>query len=175
MTKARPLKLRAIDAEDLKVISAALQDAIIPIGDMTYLSDEQCFALVANRFKWEDCDDIPLVPRDPAAGPLSDGDVRFAEDAPFERTNCGVCFSGITGVKCRGIDLHDRRQFLLLLAVVEENGRLFLHFAGDGCIRLETGNWSCRLEDIGDPWPTGLCPCHVTTDEPEPSQRAQTA
>src|SRR5207244_12488326 len=47
---AGPLKLRAEDEEDLAVVSAILQDALVPIGEMAYLPEEQRFVLVANRF-----------------------------------------------------------------------------------------------------------------------------
>ena len=73
------LKLRAEDAEDLAVISAILQDALVPVGEMAYLPEEQRFVLVANRFRWE--------PR------------RRARRTPqtFERTLSGLRIDGVTG------------------------------------------------------------------------------
>jgi len=50
---ADALRLLARDEEDLAVISAILQDALIPVSEMAYLPDERRFALVANRFRWE--------------------------------------------------------------------------------------------------------------------------
>jgi len=47
------LKLRAEDDEDLAVVSAFLQDALLPVAEMVYLPAEQRFVLVANRFMWE--------------------------------------------------------------------------------------------------------------------------
>lgn len=47
------LKLTAFDNEDLAVVSAAMQDAIVKTGEMTYLPGEKRFAMVANRFAWE--------------------------------------------------------------------------------------------------------------------------
>ena len=47
------LKLAALDEDDLSVISAHLQDAVVRIGDIRYLPGEQRFVLVANRFDWQ--------------------------------------------------------------------------------------------------------------------------
>ena len=81
------LRLRAHDADDLQVLSACLQDAILPIGDMTYERAARRFVLVANRFCWERADD-----REPA----------------FDRVNCGVVFDGVSAVRLRRIDRNDR-------------------------------------------------------------------
>ena len=48
-----PLKIIARDAEDLAVVSACLQDALIPLNEMRYLPQERRFIMVANRFPWE--------------------------------------------------------------------------------------------------------------------------
>ena len=48
------VKLAATDPEDIAVLSALLQDAVIPISEMIYLAAESRFAMVANRFRWED-------------------------------------------------------------------------------------------------------------------------
>ncbi len=50
---SEPLKLRAVDANDLAVIGACLQDALVPVQDMCFLADEHRFVMVANRFCWE--------------------------------------------------------------------------------------------------------------------------
>ena len=48
-----PLKVIARDAEDLAVVAACLQDALIPLNEMRYLPQERRFIMVANRFRWE--------------------------------------------------------------------------------------------------------------------------
>src|SRR3546814_9083894 len=48
----KPLKLRAHDPADMDVVAALLQDALVPLGDMTYLAKETRFVMVANRFRW---------------------------------------------------------------------------------------------------------------------------
>ncbi len=47
------LKLSAADAEDLQVIAAICQDALVPVGEMAFLQDEQRFVLALNRFRWD--------------------------------------------------------------------------------------------------------------------------
>jgi len=147
-----PIRLRAEDQGGLKVVSACLQDAIVPIGDMCYLPDEKRFVAVVSRFRWEAAD----RPRD-AEGPTAEDDEQY----PFERVNCGVRFEGVTAVKMRGLDLKDRRQFLELLSLeTAEGGAVVLNFAGGGCIRLDGPSWRCLVEDLGEPWPTSCKPCH---------------
>src|SRR4029077_1141406 len=75
-----PLRLRAEDAEDLAVISACLQDALVSVRDLAYDRDARIFVLVANRFRWEG------------------GVTGAAVGKPFERTLCGVAFEEIDGV-----------------------------------------------------------------------------
>jgi len=152
----RPLKLRAEDKDDLQVISGCLQDAIVPIGEMCFLRDEKRFVMVANRFKWE------TITEDTPEAVMADASYDGDDDVlpPFERTNCGLCFDGVTGVKTRGIDLHDRHQMLALLAFEAADDGLILHFSGGGCIRLDGEKWICRLQDIGEPWPTIHRPVH---------------
>jgi len=154
---SRPLKLRAEDKDDLQVISGCLQDAIVPIGEMCFLPEERRFVMVANRFKWESATegDVEALP---VADASYDGDADVIP--PFERTNCGLCFDGVTAVKTRGLNLHDRHQMLELLAFEAEADGVVMHFSGGACIRLNGERWICRLQDIGEPWPTSHRPTH---------------
>lgn len=148
---ATPIRLRAEDDEDLRIVSACLQDAILPIGDMGFLPDEKRFVMVVNRFRWECCDQ-------PRPGPSADDD----ELAPYERVHCGVRVEGVTGVKLRGIDVKNRGQILELLSLeTAEGGGVALHFAGGGCVRLDGDGWQLLVEDLGEPWPTGCKPSHA--------------
>ncbi|WP_448203405.1 DUF2948 family protein [Azospirillum sp. sgz302134] len=144
-----PIRLRAQDEEDLKVVSACLQDAIVPIGDMCFLPDEKRFAMVVNRFRWEAADQ-------PRPGPSADDD----DLTPYERVHCGVRVEGVTGAKVKDIDLKNRKQILELLTLEAVQGGVVLHFAGGGCIRLDGSAWCCWVEDLGEPWPTTCKPCH---------------
>ncbi len=139
------LKLSATDEKDLGVISGALQDAIIPIGDMSYELSEKAFVFVANRFRWE----------------------REGAGQTGERVNSGVTFSNVVDVKRRGIDFRDRGAFLNLLAISCEPEQaadgpcVQLTFSGDRAIRLQTTGLLCHLEDFGEPWPTQWRPEHA--------------
>ncbi|WP_029007374.1 DUF2948 family protein [Azospirillum halopraeferens] len=148
---SKPIRLRAEDEDDLRVVSACLQDAIVPIGEMGYVPGDKRFVLVVNRFRWETAD----APR-ADDGPTAEDDDLF----PYERVHCGVRFDGVERVRTRGIDLRDRRQILELLSLGTEDGDVLLHFAGGGCIRLCGPSWTCLVEDLGEPWPTASRPCH---------------
>ncbi|MGB0573302.1 MAG: DUF2948 family protein [Alphaproteobacteria bacterium] len=149
MSAAAPLlKLAATDEKDLAVVSGALQDAILPIGDIAFEPDERRFVFVANRFKWEAED---------ASGP--------GEHA--ERINAGVTFSNVIDVKRRGIDFTVRGTFLNLLTIsceLDTGGdgpTVQLTFSGDTAIRLQTTGLLCHLEDFGEAWPTQWRPEHA--------------
>lgn len=142
---SQPLKLVAVDEDDLAVISGALQDAIVPIGDMSYRPDDKAFVFAANRFCWE-------------AG---------SQRAGGERVNAGVTFSNVQDVRRRGIDFRARDTFLNLLSISCEHDTdgegpsVRLTFSGDAAIRLETTGLLCHLEDFGEPWPTQWRPRHA--------------
>ena len=142
------LKLRARDADDLQVLSACLQDAILPIGDMTWEREARRFVMVANRFCWERVDD--------------------REDA-FDRVNCGVVFDSVNAVRLRHIDRQDRSLMLSLLAInlapLPGGVAITLMCADNRDIRLEADAVAVQLEDLDRPWPTVNRPSH-TLDEP---------
>ena len=159
MTTSR-LKLRAEDQDDLRVIAACLQDALIPLSDIHYLDSERRLILVANRFRWENCPDLPEAPTS------QDG----IECSNYERVNCGILFDNVTSVRRRGLDQRDRGRILELLTMniesLGDGGRMavVMLFAGGAAIRLEGENIKCRISDIGEPWPTQFRPNHPTDD-----------
>ncbi len=174
MAEGRGLKLRARDPADLRVISAVLQDALVPLRDLTYLRPEQRFVMVANRFMWErksaDLPQAAVKAEPPAPDPGgANSDARF-EDAessppPFTRVNCGVTFDKVTNVRFRGFEARRRDQILNLLAIEADEGTIQLQFSGSGAIRLEVSAIRCHLEDLGEPWPTHWQPQHDETGE----------
>ena len=143
----KKLKLRAEDEEDLSIVAACLQDALIAVGDIKYLPDDRRFVLVANRFCWE------AMPCDP--------DTEASPDDCFERVHSGLRFENVTAVRQRGIDKLDAGQLLELLTIQIEGKALVLVFAGDAAIRLETSQPLCFIEDLDEPWPTKWRPSHV--------------
>jgi Protein of unknown function (DUF2948) len=131
-----PLKLRAEDDEDIAVISAILQDALVTVADMAYLSDEHCFALIVSRFRGE------------------------AERQALERTRCALRFDDVAAVWRQNFSLRDPDRILVLLAITVEDTVLRLDFAGGAGVRLEVRRILCHLEDLGEPWPTRRRPRH---------------
>jgi hypothetical protein len=138
------LKLRAADEEDLAVLSAILQDALVSVAEMVYQPEEKRFILVANRFRWE---------------PEAEGGRRS-----FERILTGLRIDAVTKVRRRGFDPRDRERILNLLAIRAEPDALRLEFAGGGSIRLEVERILCHLDDLGEPWPTRWRPKHPVAD-----------
>jgi Protein of unknown function (DUF2948) len=144
------LKLRAEDADDLAVLSACLQDALVPVRDLAYVPDQKIFVFVANRFRWES-GSRPV----PGAG---------------QRILCAVAFTSVAGVSYRGFRRSDEDRILALLAIraeAESVGAtaILLEFSGHAAIRLEVARIRCRAKDLGEPWPT---PWHPRHDAEEP-------
>jgi hypothetical protein len=132
------LRLRAGSVEELSVIASLAQDAIVPLGDIAFLKEDNSFVIVLNRFRWED-----------------DG-----TDELRERVHAGLRFDTVQSVRYRNIDRRDRSQFLSLLTLTFDDGVVSLHFAGGGTIRLEVETLACALEDLSEPWPTTRVPQH---------------
>ena len=165
MTEAGGLKLRARDPEDLDVIAALLQDALVPLKDVTFLRREKRFILVVNRFKWPEAGDEATAPVAAESDP--DQDAAFedaAEPPPFSRVNCGICFDRVLQVRAKNIDLTDREQILNLLTITSDRKSVTLLFSDGAAIRLEVSGLTCHIEDLGDGWPTRWRPHHDESD-----------
>ena len=57
-----PLKLIALDKDDIAIVSTHLQDAVVKVGDIVWLPAEKRLVLGLNRFDWEACGEVPLLP-----------------------------------------------------------------------------------------------------------------
>lgn len=144
------VKLIALDAEDLGVLSANLQDAIVRISDMAYLPRGRRFAFVCNRF---DAAERP----DPAR----------RRSKAYTRRRAGVRFERVLGARILGIDRADRKGFLVLLSATyepmagkEPEGYVMLTFAGGAAVRLHVECVEAELKDLGAAWRTALKPVH---------------
>ena len=135
------MKLSAVDAKDLTVLAAFLQDALVLIDDIAFFPEDGQFILVANRFQWEE-------------------DRAGAKE--HTRTVTGVTFSKVTAVKRKGLDQRDGDGMLSLLTIAAEPGALQLTFSGDAAIRLEVSEILCHLQDVGESWPTKWRPDHAS-------------
>jgi hypothetical protein len=141
------LKLGALDADDLAVISAHMQDALVKVGDIRHLKRLNKLVLVANRFDWE------------AA-------IGAGEDARPQRRPAGLQFARIKSIKAHKIRQGAPNAVLSLLAItfipgaVAPEGVIELTFSGGGAIRLDVECIEATLEDLGPPWETARVPTH---------------
>ncbi len=135
------LKLKAISADDLVVISAALQDAIVKVGELHYDRVAHRFTLMARRFCHE-CE----TPK---------------------RILTGLGVDDVLEVKARGIRRSDPEAYLVLLALEFEadaeppGGYVRLIFAGDGEMRLRVEALEVHLLDVSEPRKTTYVPKHM--------------
>jgi hypothetical protein len=146
------LRLRAEDADDLAVISACLQDALVPVRDLFYDLGEGLFLAVVNRFRWESG-------FAPAVGEIG-----------HQRILCGLAFREVRNVSYRGFRRSEEDRILSLLAIRAEPGEdglvILLEFSGGGTIRLDVALLSCHARDLGEPWPTPWRPSHDSSEWP---------
>lgn len=143
MTKREPLPVHLIahDPDDLVVISALLQDALVRHGDMTYQSTHRRFVLVVSRFRWE-------------AGSTKRGRVRT-----------GLHFNHVLKVQHHGVALHLRDSVAELLAVRLDSDStdrvaITLEFAGGGAVRLTAECVDAEVRDLGPSWEANHTPDH---------------
>jgi Protein of unknown function (DUF2948) len=134
------LKLAALDADDLGVISAHLQDAILKVGDLKYLKKAKTFAAIASRFAWE-------------------------VEAEKERRLAGLQFARVLSVQSHRVAMGDPTGVLSLLsmsftATDEPSGVITLNLSGGGVIRLQVECIEARLTDLGPAWDTANMPSH---------------
>lgn len=134
------LKLSALDAGDLEVISAAVQDSLVAVRDCAHFARERRFVLLLNRFCWE-----------------ADATVETA----YWRTHSALVFNQVNAVHHHNIPLERPDRVLDLLSVGLESGSsVVLRFAANRTIRLEIDRLACHLGDVGEPWPTPWKPAH---------------
>ncbi|PQO22542.1 DUF2948 domain-containing protein [Rhodobacteraceae bacterium WD3A24] len=153
---AKPLALIARDADDLKVISSLLQDAVFPGSEMTLERRTRRFAVLVNRFRWEDR----------AAAER--------EGRPYERVRSVLVINDVLGARTSGVDPRDRETIYSLLSIdfsPEDDGagRLMLYLAGDGAIELSVECLEVSLRDVTRPYaaPSGHAPAHALYGDEE--------
>ena len=134
-----PLRLQALTPEDLPVVAALVQDAVVPITEMTYARPRRRFAMLLNRFRWED--------REAAA----------REKRPYERVQALLSVENVTAVRSQGIDRGQGDTILSLLELrydgpADGAGTLTLILAGDGAIELSVEALEISLRDTSRPY-----------------------
>ncbi|MBE3636711.1 DUF2948 family protein [Mangrovicoccus algicola] len=145
----QPLRLIAADADDLQVISALVQDAVLPAAEMTWEPKARRFSLLLNRFRWEDRAAAERAGR------------------PVERVQSVLSLGDVRRVSSQGLDRRDPELILSLLGIGFEpgedgQGAVILSFAGDGALRLEVECLDATLSDVTRPYvaPSGRVPHH---------------
>lgn len=144
-----PLRLVAQDGEDLKVISTLIQDAVLPVTELKFDAKRRRFALLLNRFRWEDRAEAEAVGR------------------VYERVRSLLVVEDVRKVQSFGFDRADKDLVLSLLSMdfapgEDGTGRLTLTLAGDGGIALDVEALEVRLDDVTRPYraPSGKVPRH---------------
>ncbi len=144
-----PLNIGAEDADDLQVISTLTQDAVFPVTEMSWRPSDRRFALLLNRFRWED------------------KDAATRRDRAFERVQSVLMFNSVLSVASQGIDRGEKDTILSLLSVDFEAGedgagQIMLTLAGDGAVRLTVEAVDVALKDVTRPYraPSGQAPHH---------------
>ncbi len=142
-----PLKLVALDPQDLNVISAHVQDAVMKVGELQFLSHDRRFVIPMKRLAWE-----------AVLG-------RFRKKA--ERRQSVLHFDRVLSVKAAGLDRTKPAVVLSLLAIRfaaadAPAGTVELDFSGGATIRLDVECIEARLADIGGAWEASSVPIHRT-------------
>jgi len=141
----QPLKLVALDEQDLAIVSAHVQDAVMKVGDIVWLPAEKRLLLTMNRFVWEK-------------------KTRLFSRA-HERRRAVLHFERVTHLKSTGIDRERPDDVLSLLAIrytatQAPAGQIELDFAGGATLLLEAECIEARLSDLGAAWQAAAKPRH---------------
>lgn len=143
---AQPLHLAAEDGDDLKAISALLQDAVLTLADMAFLQKARRFALVLNRYRWE-------------------ADEKGRNAKTGTRIRAGLHVENVLKAESTGIAQDKKDTILSLLALTfegdtEAGGTLTLTFSAGKAIRLTVEALDVTLDDLSETWPAKGRPEH---------------
>ena len=143
--KAKNLKLIARTDNDLKVISAHLQDSIVDIKNIAHLKKNKIFLMQLNRFMWED--------------------VEKGVFRKNKRIRTMLKLDNVLEVNSRNIRQKNKDEFLDFLAIEsqqmpDKNYEMKLIFSGDSIIRIISEVIEVTLDDQGAPWETKNKPKH---------------
>ena len=143
-TSKKSMRLLAEDADDLRVVSAAVQDAVLQAKDISWTPSKRRLLLELNRFRYE-------------APP--------SKDKTYERVRAGLSFDGVLSVKAKHMPSPKSTDVRQLLSIAFEagdppGGVIRLIFAGGGEMRLDVEVLDVRLVDTETVWPTRRKPRH---------------
>lgn len=139
------LKLVAFDREDVEVVSAHLQDAIMKVADVHWRPAEHRLVLALHRFDWE---------------------AAYGPQPCYRRRLAALRFDRVRSCKCRQVEPRQKDEVLNLLAIefTETHppaGVVTLFFSGGGALRLEVECLEVELADLGPVWSASKCPDHA--------------
>ena len=145
MDKRVNLKLLGKHQEDLKIISAYLQDSIIIVKDIVFLKQNRTFIMIVNRFMWEDVEKEV-----------------FRQN---KRIRCAVKFEEVIKVECKNINQKNKIKPLECLAIkcssiFDETYKINIFFAANSIITLTSEVIEVDLHDLGKPWNVKHIPIH---------------
>lgn len=137
--RERPLNLGALDQDDLQVVSTLIQDAVFPASEMIWDASQRRFAILINRFRWED------------------RSLRDQSGHAVERVQTVLCIDNVLGIASQGIELANKDMIFSALSLQFEpepdpGGTVLLTLAGDGAIKLSVEALEVRLKDVTRPY-----------------------
>ncbi|WP_226574648.1 DUF2948 family protein [Acuticoccus sediminis] len=143
-----PVKMFALDDEDLTVVSAHVQDAVAKVADIRWSPADGHFAIPMNRFAWELTAD------------------RKSRRRGDERRRAVLSFARVKRAQVTGVAPGDKETVLSILAVVFEEGEtpagtISIVCSGDVMIRLEVECIEAQLTDLGGAWSASMRPKHA--------------
>lgn len=146
-----PLRLKAMDLEDLAVIATLVQDAVFPITEMKWDRKARRFAILLNRFRWEDKSLAERRGRD------------------FERVQSVLAIEDAMHVATQGVDRSDTDTVLSIMTMTfvsgeDGTGRIEITLAGDGAIAIGVEALEITLRDVTRPY---VAPSRRAPDHPE--------
>ncbi len=146
-----PLRLRVLDAADLPILAALAQDAVFPASELQWQRAQRRFAILLNRFRWED-----------AAAAQRQG-------RPVERVQSVLAVEDVLAVASQGVPRGDPDTVLSLLSVSfdpgeDGTGQVLLTLAGDGALRLSVEALELTLTDVTRPY---IAPSRKTPTHPD--------
>ena len=143
-----PINLGALDREDLKVLSALVQDAVFPVTEIRWDAAHRRLGLLLNRFRWEDKERAKRQGRD------------------VERVQSLLVFENVIKVASQGLDRAQTDMVLSVLSLdAEEAGtaeNVIITLAGNGAIRVTCEAIQVTLKDVTRPYlaPSKKTPWH---------------
>ena len=141
----KPLKLIALDRDDIEVVSTHLQDAVVKVADILWLPAEKRLVLALNRFDWEACGEVTPC---------------------YQRRRTALRFERVLSFRARNVSPAAKDAVLNLLAIEYAEtdapaGTITLIFSGGAALRLDVECLECELADLGPTWTAAARPAHT--------------